>query len=147
MYNVPIAPKHPSSRLRHYWLWLILPFLGLIAYFFAFWMLVFMQVSVIFGMIPTVIFAALTAYATLRLAVWLYLRLRRLNNGRAYVAAALGVAVWIGWVLFPVACDTHESWIDTPNKRCDCRGLNISFYPGGVTDSTETEYCIGREIF
>ena len=146
MYDVPPAPK-PSFELRHDWGWLILPFLGLIRYFFAFWMLLFMQISFVFGLIATLIFAALTAYAALRLAIWMYRRLIRLRNGRAYCAAALGVAVWVGWVLFPYACDSHESFEDVPNKRCECRGLTIHFYLSGGTDGTETEFCIGREIF
>lgn len=147
MYDAPPASPQPSSRLRGFGFGLILPFLGLTAYFFAFWMLVFMRVSVVFGVIPTVLFAALSAYATLRLAVRLYLRLRRFRRGLAYCAVALGVAVWIGWILYPYACDTRESFVDTPNKRCDCRGLVMEFYPGGVFDGTTTVYCIGQELF
>jgi hypothetical protein len=154
VYDPPPAAKQPTFKLREYWIWLVLPFLGLIRYFFAFWMLVFLNAEYlvginwdVYGLLPLVIFTVLAAYVTLRLSVWLYLRLRPLNYGLAYSAAIIGVIVWIGWVLFPVVCDTHESWIDRPNKRCDCRGMTVRFYPGGVTDGTETEYCIGREIF
>ncbi|HYF63150.1 MAG TPA: hypothetical protein VD886_10085 [Herpetosiphonaceae bacterium] len=153
MYDAPPPSSQPTSRLRRYWIWLILPFVALTRYFFAFGMLAFMNaLSVlgtfgVFGMFVSLIFVAFLAYATLRLAVWLYIRLRRFTYGLVPFVAIIGVAVWIGWVLFPVACDTHESWIDTPNKRCDCRGLTVRFYPANVSDGAETEFCIGREIF
>ena len=51
------------------------------------------------------------------------------------------------WVLMPVACDWHESWKDTPNRLCDCKGLMIGYYPPGVEDGTTTEFCIGIEKY
>jgi hypothetical protein len=153
VYDVPRAPKQPVPTPRYYWLALILPLVALARYFFAFWALLFMNSEYMigrnwaWGARPAIIAAILTACVTVGLAVWLYRRLRWLSNSRVYVAAGIGVAVWIGWVLFPYACDTHESWIDTPNKRCDCRGLTVRFYPGRIMDGAETEYCIGNEIF
>jgi hypothetical protein len=149
--DVPPAPKQ-SFKLREYWIWLILPFAGLTVYFFIFWMLMFANAKVIpftdfyLATLPSVIFAALTTYVMLRLGAWLYLHLRRFKQGLVYFAATVGVALWIGWVLFPVICDSHESFEDVPNKRCECRGVTVHFYPGSTSDGSDDEVCIGAEI-
>ena len=50
------------------------------------------------------------------------------------------------WVLFPVACDTHESFREIDDKECECRkGVEVQYYPRGVMDGESTDYCIGFE--
>lgn len=55
------------------------------------------------------------------------------------------VTILLAWTLYPIACDSHESFVDQPNKVCDCSGLTLNYYPRGVMDYSETEYCIGLE--
>ena len=61
-----------------------------------------------------------------------------------FVVAVLG-ALFLGWLLYPTSCDTHESFLDLPNKTCSCLGTTLAYYPQGVYDGTEVEYCIGLE--
>ena len=41
----------------------------------------------------------------------------------------IGTVVTIlgAWTLYPVACDSHESFVDQPNKVCDCSGLTLNY--------------------
>jgi hypothetical protein len=55
------------------------------------------------------------------------------------------ITILVAWTLYPVACDSHESWVDEPNKVCDCSGLTLNYYPKGTMDYSEIEYCIGLE--
>ncbi|MBA3426896.1 MAG: hypothetical protein ACR2HO_12890 [Rubrobacteraceae bacterium] len=59
--------------------------------------------------------------------------------------AVLVVTLLLAWVLYPVACDTHESFVDQPNKVCECSGATLAYYPQGTMDGAEIEYCIGLE--
>jgi hypothetical protein len=61
-----------------------------------------------------------------------------------FVVAVLG-AFLLGWLLYPTSCDTHESFLDLPNKTCSCLGTTLAYYPQGVYDGTEVDYCIGLE--
>jgi hypothetical protein len=72
--------------------------------------------------------------------------------GRALLRA--GPALAIGYlaatavgavVLAPTVCDTHESWVDTPNRRCTCQGWSFEYYPPGVFDGASSDYCVGLE--
>lgn len=60
------------------------------------------------------------------------------------IAFAL-VSVVAGWQLAPTVCDTHESWIDTPNARCSCQGWTLEYYKPGVLDGSRLDYCVGWE--
>jgi len=60
-------------------------------------------------------------------------------------AAALIFTLLLGWTLYPVACDSHESFVDEPNKVCECSGTTLAYYPQGTMDGSEIEYCIGIE--
>jgi hypothetical protein len=60
-------------------------------------------------------------------------------------AAVLVATIFLAWVLYPVACDSHESFVDQPNRVCDCSGATIAYYPQGIMDGSEVEYCIGLE--
>ncbi|MGI8910388.1 MAG: hypothetical protein ACR2JR_07530 [Rubrobacteraceae bacterium] len=59
--------------------------------------------------------------------------------------AVLVCTLLLGWLLYPVACDTHESFVDQPNKVCECSGVTLAYYPQGTMDGAEVEYCIGLE--
>jgi hypothetical protein len=61
---------------------------------------------------------------------------------RLLLAALIAVGAWI---VYPVVCDTHESFVDRPNARCACAGLTVHWYPRGVFDYSEVVYCIGVE--
>jgi len=32
------------------------------------------------------------------------------------------VTILLTWTLYPIACDSHESFVDQPNKVCNCSG-------------------------
>jgi len=54
------------------------------------------------------------------------------------------LSLTLGWLLWPTACNTHESFTDIPNQTCTCAGLTFTFYPPWVlADGTSTDYCIG----
>jgi hypothetical protein len=57
------------------------------------------------------------------------------------VALAAGLAAF----LWPVACDSRESFEEVPNQRCACEGLVVVWYPPGVSDASDIHYCVGRE--
>jgi len=61
-------------------------------------------------------------------------------------AAFAGITILLGFLLWPVPCDSHESFIDIPNKQCDCMGLTFEFYPPFVMDGSSTDFCMGWEI-
>ena len=61
-----------------------------------------------------------------------------------FVVAVLGDFL-VGWLLYPTSCDKHESFLDRPNETCSCLGTTLAYYPQGVYDGTEVEYCIGLE--
>ena len=70
----------------------------------------------------------------------------RLDSARSVVHVLLAVLLCLGSaMLYPVACDTHESFVDIPNRRCECSGLVLEWYPRGVFDYSDIEYCIGVE--
>ena len=55
------------------------------------------------------------------------------------------ITLLVAWLLYPVACDSHESFVDQPNRKCSCSGAMLTYYPHGVMDGSEIEYCIGFE--
>lgn len=64
---------------------------------------------------------------------------------RSWFVVVFASTLLVGWALFPISCDTHESFVDQPNKTCECAGATLTYYPQGVMDGTEIEYCIGLE--
>jgi len=71
----------------------------------------------------------------------------RLRATQAPVAGLVSSLVLLGAVvLFPVACNTTESFLDRPNRRCTCAGLSVHWYPRGTFDYSDVEYCIGLEV-
>ncbi|MDP8910000.1 MAG: hypothetical protein M3N47_13005 [Chloroflexota bacterium] len=71
----------------------------------------------------------------------------RVRAGRSLVAAVAAVLVLLATgVAYPVACDTTESFLDRPNRRCTCAGLAVNWYPRGTFDYSDVEYCIGVEV-
>lgn len=56
------------------------------------------------------------------------------------------ITILLGFFLWPVPCDSHESFVDLPNKQCDCAGLTFEFYPPFVLDGSSTDFCMGWEI-
>ncbi len=87
--------------------------------------------------------AVLLSCGTAILCLLAFARLARTSR-RAFVLSLIA-ACSLGWLLYPVSCDTHESFLDRPNKTCSCTGVTMSYYPEGVYDGTEIEYCIGLE--
>ena len=71
----------------------------------------------------------------------------RLCARRALLAVLVAALVLLGTVVvFPVACNTTESFLDRPNRRCTCAGLSVHWYPRGTFDYSDVEYCIGVEV-
>lgn len=64
---------------------------------------------------------------------------------RTVALLTLVAYVVAGFVLFPTKVDSHESFVDTPNRRSECRGWQFSHYPPGVFDGTSRVYCVGLE--
>lgn len=64
---------------------------------------------------------------------------------RMWFVVVFASTLLLGWALYPISCDTHESFVDQPNKTCGCTGATLAYYPKGVMDGTEIEYCIGLE--
>lgn len=87
--------------------------------------------------------AVLLSCGTAVLCALAFARLARAS--RPALVVALIAACSLGWLLYPTSCDTHESFLDRPNKTCSCVGATMRYYPQGVYDATEVEYCIGLE--
>lgn len=98
---------------------------------------------VLYLVVIVILFAILTF-----LSVWLYYRLARWMAGRniVIVLGFLVASLFLGWQLWPHACDTHESFTDTPNKTCDCRGISFHYYPILVWDASSVDFCVGIEM-
>ena len=87
--------------------------------------------------------AALLSCAATVLCVLAFAGLARASLP-GFVVAVLG-AFLLGWLLYPTSCDKHESFVDVPNRTCSCLGPTLAYYPQGVYDGTEVDYCIGLE--
>ncbi len=87
--------------------------------------------------------AVLLSYTAAVLCVLAFAGLARVSLA-GLVVAVLG-ALLLGWLLYPTSCDTHESFLDLPNKTCSCLGTTLAYYPQGIYDGTEVDYCIGLE--
>ena len=86
---------------------------------------------------------AVISCAAAVLCVLAFARLARASSP-GFVVAVLG-ALLLGWLLYPTSCDEHESFVDLPNKTCSCLGTTLAYYPQGVYDGTEVDYCVGLE--
>lgn len=98
--------------------------------------------EILYLAVLVILFAALTW-----LSVWLYYRLARWMAGKnmMLVLGFLLVSLFLGWQLWPHACDTHESFTDTPNQTCTCRGITFRYYPVMVWDASSVDFCVGIE--
>jgi hypothetical protein len=78
---------------------------------------------------------------------WIYFRIARWVSDKSWliVVAFLLISLGLGWLLWPVSCDTHESWEDKPNKTCICSGITFHYYPIMITDATTIDFCLGWE--
>ena len=85
----------------------------------------------------------LTAASIVPYAVVAY-RLRSARPARAILLALL--AALAAFTAYPIVCDTRESFLDRPNRRCSCVGRVVRWYPRGTFDYADMEYCIGVEI-
>lgn len=93
------------------------------------------------------VFVLLFALLTF-LSIWLYMRLARWI-ARKHIVIVMGfllISLFLGWQLWPRACDTHESFEDLPNKTCDCRGITFRYYPIMVWDASSVDFCLGIEM-
>jgi hypothetical protein len=61
------------------------------------------------------------------------------------MALFIVLSLLLGWLLWPMPCDTHESFRDVPNPTCSCIGVTFSFYPPLVFDAASVDYCLGWE--
>jgi len=77
------------------------------------------------------------ACALFAFAVW--------RASKIWFAVISVITLLVAWLLYPVACDSHESFVDQPNRKCSCSGAMLAYYPHGVMDGSEIEYCIGLE--
>ena len=76
-----------------------------------------------------------------------YLAAKKILNRSVPAFAAFAViAILLGILLWPVPCDTHQSFFDIPDKQCDCAGWTFEFYPPFVMDGSSTDFCMGWEI-
>lgn len=66
-------------------------------------------------------------------------------RSRPGAVVAVALAVGLAAFLWPVACDSRESFEEVPNRRCGCEGLVVTWYPPGVSDASDVDHCIGRE--
>jgi xanthosine utilization system XapX-like protein len=48
-------------------------------------------------------------------------------------------------VAFPTRIDAHESFVEQPNERSSCRGLEFLHYPPNTSDANDDVYCVGLE--
>jgi len=84
------------------------------------------------------------AYALTRL--YYLIAKKILKRSAPAFATFAALTLLLGILLWPLPCDTHESFIDTPNKHCECLGWTFEFYPPFIMDGTSTDYCMGWEI-
>jgi hypothetical protein len=107
------------------------------------WFLPGFIVLILYLLLMVVIFGGCT-YALTRL---FYLVAKKILNKSTLVFAVFtALTLLLGVLLWPYPCDTHESFMDTPNKRCECVGWTFEFYPPFIIDGTSTDYCMGWEI-
>ena len=71
---------------------------------------------------------------------------KSINRSLPAFAAFVVITSLLGVLLWPAPCDTHESFIDIPDKQCDCVGLTFEFYPPFVMDGSSIDFCMGWEI-
>jgi hypothetical protein len=82
------------------------------------------------------------------ISVFIIYKLAKYIRARSWpvVIGFVFISLFLGWMLWPTACDTHESFTDIPNQICTCTGFTFSFYPPWVfADGTSTDYCVGWE--
>ncbi len=94
---------------------------------------------------PLAVWLALlaAAAAALPFAVVAY----RLCASQAPLAGLVAALFLLGAiVLYPLACNTTESFLDRPNRRCTCAGVSVHWYPRGTFDYSDVEYCLGMEV-
>ena len=100
-------------------------------------------VTIFYFLLVIVIFGG-CVYALTRLY---YLTAKKIISRSLPAFAAFAVITsLLGILLWPVPCDTHESFTDIPNKQCDCAGWSFDFYPPFVMDGSSTVFCMGWEI-
>jgi hypothetical protein len=106
-----------------------------------------LRLSGIWRMIPYLVAALLLFVITVGGSTHLYYRLASAARRSATPVMALFIvlSLFLGWLLWPTRCDTHESFHDIPNRTCNCIGLTFSFYPPFVFDASSVDYCIGWE--
>jgi hypothetical protein len=147
MYKVPVAFKHRLWR-RVVW---VIPFLLLTIYFYRFWMLLFVNGLVSnyadFGYLPAFIVACCCAYGALKGLKALYRLIQRSHPKYFYLVYSILMISAIAWLAYPYPCDVHDSWVDPPDRVCNCRGRMVRFYEGNSTDGSTVEFCIGWKIF
>ena len=56
-----------------------------------------------------------------------------------------GILVALVVVAFPTRIDRHESFVEQPNERSSCRGLEFLHYPPDTSDANDDVYCVGLE--
>ena len=71
---------------------------------------------------------------------------KSLNRSLPAFAVFVVITILLGFLLWPVPCDSHESFVDLPNRQCDCMGVTFEFYPPFVMDGSSIDFCMGWEI-
>jgi hypothetical protein len=84
---------------------------------------------------------------TVGASTYLYHRLASVARRGTTPVMALFImlSLLVGWLLWPMPCDTHESFRDVPNRTCNCIGVIFPFYPPLVFDAASVDYCLGWE--
>jgi hypothetical protein len=99
-------------------------------------------------LIPVYIIFIILFVLIVWISVSLFYRLAKYGRTKSWpvMIGFVVISLILGWLLWPTACDTHESFTDIPNRTCTCTGLTFLFYPPWVlADGTSTDYCVGWE--
>jgi len=110
------------------------------------WLSLFLPdfIMVIFYLLLLVVLFGGGVYALTRLY---YIAAKKiLSRSNPVFAVFVALTLLFGVLLWPLPCDTHESFFDLPNKRCECVGWIFESYPPFIMDGVGTDYCMGWEI-
>ena len=67
------------------------------------------------------------------------------RTGRPGLVALVAGLAALAVVAFPTRIDRHESFVEQPNERSSCLGLEFRHYPPNTFDASDEVYCVGLE--
>jgi hypothetical protein len=80
-------------------------------------------------------------------STYLYYRLAVAVRRRSTPVMLLFVvlSLLLGWLLWPMPCNTHVTYWNVSKRTCNCVGVTFSFYAPLVQDGNGVDYCLGWE--